>query len=88
MINTNGNANWQMKSLEIRFMDYGEFQGKYVGKISFSNKQNESFVFNIPPDAMQPYIDLIAANVIGSANDLGKKLMQSLNTLELPANQS
>lgn len=28
---------WQLKSLTIEFMEWGEFKGSYVGKITFAN---------------------------------------------------
>jgi hypothetical protein len=69
---------WRLDKLELEFQSYGEHKGKYAGKIRFQNGDWESFTFKIRPDQAQPYIDLIAENIVKSAESLGERLIDSL----------
>ena len=69
---------WKLKKLEIEFNNYGEFEGKYTGKIRFQNGEYESFEFRIRPEMAEPYIDLIASDVVKGAESLGQRLIESL----------
>jgi hypothetical protein len=59
-------------------MTYGENKGKYEGKITFDNGEYESFTFKIRPDMAEQYINLMASDIVKSANELGKRLIESL----------
>jgi len=76
--NTQG---FRLKSLDIRFQEYGEYKGKYTGRISFENAENEAFMFNLTPEETGKYLDLIAEKMVGSASHLAEKLLQSMNLL-------
>ena len=71
---------WKLKSLNISFMEWGEYKGKYVGKIEFANRQQEAFTFNIPSEKANEFLALIRDNVVGSASRLGERLINSLPT--------
>lgn len=69
---------WKLKELKLEFQTYGEHKGKYCGSISFQNGDYESFQFKIRPDMAEPYIDLIAADIVKAADQLAERLIQSL----------
>jgi len=71
-------AEWRLKSINIRYEEWGEYKGKYLGKIEFANKQNEAFSFNINQDKAHEFLALIRDSVTESASRLGERLMQSL----------
>jgi hypothetical protein len=70
--------NWRLDKLSIEFQRYGEDKGKYTGSIRFQNGEFESFSFNVRPDMAQPYIDLIAEDIVKAASNLGERLLLSL----------
>ena len=76
----NENA-WRLESLDIRFNDWGDYKGKYTGKVKFQNKENEAFVFNLTPERTAEYLNLIKNEVGAAATHLGDKIIQSLNLL-------
>ena len=71
-------AAWRLKSINISFQEWGEYKGKYVGKMEFANKQQEAFTFNITDEKAIQFLALIRENVVDSASKLGERLMQSL----------
>lgn len=77
-------ADWQLKTLNINFMTYGDYAGKYVGKVEFSNRQNDAFVFNLSPEETEKYMALISEKLVSNASNLGDKLLASLNLLPAP----
>lgn len=77
-------AGWRLKSLRIDFQTYGDYAGKYVGKVEFNNRENEAFMFNLSPEETGQYIDLVSAKLVNNASHLGDKLLTSLNLLTAP----
>lgn len=77
-------AGWKLNSLHINFQTYGDYKGKYVGKVEFNNRENEAFMFNLSPDETTKYIDLVSEKLVHSASHLGDKLIASLNLLPAP----
>ncbi len=73
---------WKLQKLEIEFQTYGVHKGEYCGTIRFQNGEFESFQFKIRPDMAQPYIDLIADDIILTASSLGERLIESLGLKE------
>ena len=69
---------WRLDKIELEFQSFGEHKGKYAGKIRFQNGDFESFSFKIRPDQAQPYIDLIAEDIVKGAESLGQRLLESL----------
>lgn len=69
---------WKLDKIELEFQSYGEDAGKYVGRIRFQNGEYESFTFKIRPDMAQPYIDIIASDIVKCAESLGTRLAESL----------
>lgn len=69
---------WRLQKIELEFQSYGEHKGKYAGKIRFQNGEFESFTFKIRPEMAQPYIDLIAEDIVKGAESLGERLIESL----------
>lgn len=76
--------NWKLKSLKINLQEWGEFKGKYVGKIEFENDTSEAFMFNISPEDTGLYMNLIQDKLVKTASHLGDKLLSSLNLLSAP----
>ena len=72
------NGTWRLDKIEFSFQTYGENKGKYEGMIRFQNGNYESFSFKIRPEMAQRYIDLMATDIVSSANELGEKLIKSL----------
>lgn len=79
------NAEWKLQNLEIKLQEWGEFKGKYVGQIRFQNKEQEAFMFNIRPEMANEYMNLIKGEIVTSAENMGKKLLESLNLLPAPS---
>lgn len=73
---------WRLESLKIEYKQYGEHKGKHSGRISFMNGEGESFTFNIGPEVVGSYINLIAKDIVSTADTLGKKLLDSLGLVE------
>src|SRR5882672_3972961 len=71
-------SQWRLKSINISFQEWGEYKGKYIGKIEFANRTNEAFSFNITDEKTHQFLSLIRDNVVDSAANLGQRLMQSL----------
>lgn len=69
---------WKLQKIELEFQTYGEHKGKYCGSIYFTNGEHESFRFNVKPNMAQPYIDLIAEDIVIAASGLADRLMESL----------
>jgi hypothetical protein len=69
---------WKLDKIELEFQRWGEHKGKYCGSIKFSNGENESFQFNFHPGLAQPYIDLMAKDIVIAASGLADRLMESL----------
>jgi hypothetical protein len=69
---------WKLDKIELEFQRWGENKGKYSGSIKFSNGENESFSFNVRPELAQPYIDLMAKDIVIAASGLADRLMESL----------
>jgi hypothetical protein len=73
--------NWALTELRLEFKRGYEFQktvDRYEGKISFSNNQGESFTVKLREDMTQPYLDLVAGEIIKNAEDLSVRLKESL----------
>lgn len=57
---------------------WGDNKGKYKGEIKFSNGV-DSFTFELNETLAKLYLNLIKDTVVSSANQLGDKLIDSLN---------
>lgn len=71
-------AQWRLKSINIAYQEWGDYKGKYVGKIEFANRTNEAFSFNITDEKALQFLALIRDNVVDSASKLGERLLESL----------
>jgi hypothetical protein len=85
MVQINNEQGWKLQSLTIEFQDWGEHVGKYLGRIKFKNSIKETFDFNIPPEKMEKYLNLIKDEVTESAARLGERILQSMR--ELPTSE-
>lgn len=72
------NQEWVLEKIEIKRELWGENKGKYTGDIRFSNGKDQ-FTFALNHTLAKLYLDLIKDTVVASANQLGDKLIQSLN---------
>lgn len=74
-------SDWRLQSITIQFKkgySFDKSKDRYEGKIKFANSEEESFEFKIREDLSQPYIDLIAEDIVKNATYLGERLMKSL----------
>ena len=78
MVETDIKSDWKLKDIRFSFMEYGENKGKYEGKITFENGDQESFSFKLKPEMCNQYISLMSNDIKQSANELGEKLIKSL----------
>ena len=72
---------YKLDSIKIEFKkgySFDKTKDRYEGLIKFSNGDSESFQFKIREDMAKPYIDLMANEIIKSANELGNRLIESL----------
>lgn len=74
-------AEWRLDSITIEFQQWGDYKGKYMGKIKFENREKEAFMFNIRPEMAEDYLRLIQGELVRNASTLGEKLLNSLNLL-------
>lgn len=75
---------WQLKSLSIELMGYGDYKGKFVGKIKFENGDNEAFVFSIDPVESNKFLELISEKVCLTASSLGERITESIKAIGNP----
>jgi len=76
-----GASDWKLQNITINFKKgyyFDKTSDRYEGKIKFSNSEEESFEFKIRENLSQPYIDLIAADIVKNATYLGERLIKSL----------
>jgi hypothetical protein len=69
---------WKLEKIVLEFQNWGEHKGKYCGSIKFTNGESEMFQFNVNPNMAQPYIDLMANDIVVAASGLADRLMESL----------
>lgn len=72
---------WELTELKIELAKWGEFAGKYVGKITFQTKQSDCFMFTLSPGEMTEYLAIVSKKVSLSANELGQKVFESMKSL-------
>lgn len=76
---------WQLKSLRINLMDYGEYKGKHTGEIAFSNGDKEAFTCSLTPNECAEYLSIVQKKVGDTATQLGNKIAESFKEMMLPA---
>lgn len=76
--------NWELRNLTIELAQWGEFKGKYTGKIQFANGSTDAFTFALNEQQCAEYLALIAKTVGTSASVLSGQVMESLKFIELP----
>jgi len=67
---------WRLADLKVE-KKLGE-DSKYTGSIRFINGDYESFRFNLDEDRSKEYLALVSEEVIRSAEELGKRIAESL----------
>lgn len=77
---------WTLDRIEISRQLWGEDKGKYKGEIKFSNGKDE-FKFALNETLAKVYLSLIKDTVISGANELGNKLIESLEEKNENQNQ-
>lgn len=78
--------NWELKKLEIELAAWGEFKGKYIGKITFENGSTDAFMFTLSPSEILEYLSIISKKVGSSAYELGGKIVESMKSLGFDEN--
>jgi len=69
---------WQLAHLELELGRWGDEKGKYTGTIKFQNGECEYFQFKLRSDLAEPYIDLLASEIVRAADQLAERLVQPL----------
>jgi len=77
----------RLKKIEIELQNWGEFKGKYLGKITYEDGLCDSFQFGLTPDVCAKFLLPIAEQVISSSKELGTKLAQSFTKELEPSNE-
>ena len=65
------NQEWYLKDLKIELSQWGEFKGKYIGKITFENKSSDCFMFTLSPEEIAEYMKIISRKVVLTACTCG-----------------
>jgi hypothetical protein len=74
---------WKLKKITLEFKQgytWDKTEDRYEGKIEFTNGQLESFSVKITEKMSEPYLKLIAEEVVKSARELADRLANSLIT--------
>jgi hypothetical protein len=75
------NNDWILKSIKIEFQQGSEWRGTedcYEGWIEFQNGEREQLRFKIRKDQTQPFIDIMAEEIVRTATQLGSRLQSSM----------
>jgi hypothetical protein len=74
-------TSWRLKKLVFEFKDGYSFNNtvdRYEGKIEFGNTEGENFTVKLRDNMCQPYLELVAKEVVNNAEELYKRLSESL----------
>lgn len=80
--------NFELKSLNIEFQIWGEYKGKYVGKVKFENGNQDAFMFTLSTEETMEYINIISKKVGASAKQLGENIASSMETIQIANNKT
>ena len=75
------NQNWVLEKLTIEFKrgySFNKTKDHYEGKIQFRNGDHESFVIKLREDMTEPYLKLVAQEVIKSSQELANRMAETL----------
>lgn len=75
------NQEWILEKLTIEFKKGYSWSGTedhYEGRIQFSNGDNESFTIKLREDMTEPYLKLVAQEVIKNSQQLAKRMAETL----------
>lgn len=75
------NQEWVLEKLTIEFKrgySFNKTKDHYEGKIQFSNGDHESFVIKLREDMTEPYLKLVAQEVIKNAQQLAERMAETL----------
>jgi len=81
--------NWKLEKIEIEFKKGYSFNNtidRYEGQIKFTNGDRESFEFNIDQVKSNQYIQIIAPEIVRTAEILSDKLINSLGLDKIGGN--
>ncbi len=73
--------NWRLKELKFELKkgySFNNTSDRYEGKISFENDEHESFTVKLREDMTEPYLNLIAEEIVKNADELCQRLRESL----------
>lgn len=78
---------WKLQNLKIDFKkgwSHEKSVDRYEGNLTFSNNVGESFTFNVDQFQAQKFLDIVGAEIIKTAHELGNKVASSLLNIEQP----
>lgn len=74
-------SNYKLKSIQIELQTYGEYKGKYIGKVKYENDESEAFMFNLSEERCNEYLKLVSEELVAGATELGKQLAESMKLI-------
>lgn len=81
-------SNFELKSLSIEYQIWGEYKGKYVGKVKFENGNQDAFMFTLSTEETMEYINIISKKVGASAQQLGETIASSMQAIQVANNKT
>jgi hypothetical protein len=75
------NNDWILKTIRIEFKEgynFNDTEDRYEGWIEFRNGDREELKFKIRKDQTQPFIDIMAEEIVRTATQLGSRLQSSM----------
>ena len=77
----------RLKKIEIELQSWGDFKGKYLGKITYEDGLCDQFQFGLTPDICAQFLRPISERIISQSKELGEKLAQSFTKELEPSKQ-
>ena len=77
------NQNWVLEKLTIEFKrgySFSNTEDHYEGKIEFRNGDNECFTIKLREDMAEPYLKLVAKEVIKNSQQLADRMAETLTS--------
>ena len=74
-------SEWKLRKITLEFKQgysFNKTEDRYEGKIEFQNDEFESFSVKVTDEMSEPYLKLIAGEVVKNAQQLADRLEKSL----------
>jgi hypothetical protein len=74
--------NWKLRKLTFEFKQgysFNKTEDRYEGKIEFTNGEFESFAVKLTDEMSEPYLKLVAKEIVKNSQQLADRMANSLN---------